>query len=861
MNKSKIFGLWLLVSFIFITSCSQDLAFPQKFQIKTEANYNFTLANIEQDFSDKVSAKAIVDKISQPANPGESLPFEFYDYNPGGKQNVQQFLIRMPLQEVPLDFASYMENIDIGKGMDAMSFEQNITVPDISIAESQELALDDLNAAIAAAMTITGITTGDGMPKSINFANFNSVILQYGKMTIQTSATGKVYLYSVTGLTSAAEVMTTAPIAEGTIVDGKVELDLSGKTLYGGSTGTWIRFDTAPAGYEFLGTMGSGTKVSKASGVTVPEMPEVNIEEMTFPVGTGDNALVSCEFTGGSTICLELNTPATWGNVGLERDVTLSGGLDINFSGTDPIVSLDGKKFTNQDIKAKGKIKLILNNATIDFSSKPSIAIATEIKGISQLTAKTPDSLQTKIDVNTALPETAISMVKTIKWNAGTGIKVKYINTFPAGNDFSLNDVKSSFIGLGTSTPLQGTISSGTATEREVSFVTTEATTSTIVEDQKVDFKAELVLPNYDSTEKTFTVTSVVPGETYKIKIEVLPVFDWDKITLNMDSISDPITGDIPLSINPSNMLTAVDNALGLTGSDILSDKLKLSSLKIHLFCEKPGISLFQNASFGGKVFFDDEANQKYLLGSSSATETMPFAKEPQLIKDEEGTVISTVSGGKDVDLADFINAAAAETDLKLKYSLGLSTGNNGDFTISKADLENVENTSMKITAMVVIPFAFRFDTNGTGYYDLDIMKLMQKEFNAGDPDMLGRTEPSANGEPGSLDSFMEIIESVTISYESSKKPIISDNDLQLVFDLDGNDPAHGPSVFDEKKLSISSGSYTESPQKILQNLIYPSVSLRIKDGNISIPREMAFKTRIDLSIKTNGEPLTLGGN
>ena len=93
-----------------------------------------------------------------------------------------------------------------------------------------------------------------------------------------------------------------------------------------------------------------------------------------------------------------------------------------------------------------------------------------------------------------------------------------------------------------------------------------------------------------------------------------------------------------------------------------------------------------------------------------------------------------------------------------------------------------------------------------------------------------------------------------------NKKPILADTPVAIKIDLDGADPNGNPSYFNEQAVSISGGVYGEKPKDIMEKLIYPSIKLSIKNGNISIPRNMEFKTRIDLKIVTNGEPLEFGG-
>lgn len=846
--KKILFSFCLTSLFLTLfAGCSQNFAIPTGLQIKTEAQYNFTVAEIEKDLSEYISAGSLSEKI----NGGGSSSFEFYDYNPGGNQKTQAFLLRMPIQEIPIDFSSYMENMDVGKNLDAMSFEQEIPVPDINLNKNQTIDTTVLNDLLCGMMTVSGNTDGTNKPQKVNFGAFESVTIQSGSMTIATGASGRVRIYSGAEITSSLLAEAATPIGEATISEGSAKISLTGKTLYG--NGTYICFVDEGSLMPFAVTL-AGAKILKATGVTA-STEEIDLGSQTFPVKNESSGLEECTFGSGSTITLKFEAPSSWKNVTVSQNIKFTGGLDLSFTTNDPL-DVENKVFKNDDINASIKVKLILTSADIVLADKPSMVLSSDIKKIKSLTASVPDGVVTDINVDKTLDSGATDMIQKIKWEKGCGIKVKYINTFPAGNDFSLSNVKSSFIGLDASaTP--GTIAGGTLTETPLDFVTAAETETDLTTQKKVDFKATLGLPN--QVGKKFTVTDVEPGKTYKIKIDITPVFNWSSVFVKMDSLSGLNNSANPteLDMNTKTMLGSLDEALHLTGADTISDKLKLSSLKISLFCERPDIAIFNSAKFHGTVKIQGGANTSYLLND----EDMSFAAEPALRKDDKGTVINTVSGGVTVDLAPLLNGMGPTDKLKFTYDLSLSTGESGSLEIKKKDLEKSEATSMKITAMMVMPLDFILDSgNANKCFDLDLLKIADKTFNAGDSDMLGRTEAS---DPSDSNKFLSIIDSVTVAYTPSKMPVLTSKPVSLVIDLDEANPdSTKRGVFGEKVLSLKGGSYTENPNKVLENLIYPKMVLRLQDGTLSLPREMAFKTRIDLSIDTNGKPLDIfGGN
>ena len=832
--------------FILLTGCVQfqNMTVPKKVQVKTTAEYNFTIAEFEKDFSDKLSAAEIQKSI------GET--FEFYDYNPGGNQEVQQYLLRMPLEEVPLDFGSYMESIDIGKNLDAMNFEQDIPIPNLQLNAEQEIDLEILNTMMIGLLAVKGnIGTG---PQKVNFEGFSTVSISSGKLTINTaSANGTVKLYSASGLTQAG-CSTATPIATGTLKSGKVVFDLSGKTLYANET--FIDFVDDNTNQEFVGTLNETAKISKVTGLTQDDKT-ITLDPVSFK-GAGESSPVKeCVFSEDSKLSLNITTP-NWDGVTITKNIKLSGGLDLTFSDS-ATESLKDKIYTNQDIILEPELTLEFSNATIDFTSEPKFELSSDIKGFKSVTVKLPDGVKTSFNVSQELPSSASSMVNEIVWNAGSGIEVEYSNTLPAGNAMDMT-ASSGFIGLASSTKTIETTSG--SEKKKIEFYSADEKTVTINSSTKVDFSASLTLPGFNSTENTITISNVVPGESYKIAMKITPVFDWKSITIDTTALNDKdVSGKMAVDFNPKTLLSSLDSMLDPSGNSKISEKIKLSKLELKLFCERPDYESFKNVQFEGKIALGGTSDEgvtlkdaAYILGTETEDKPLMFSNEPVLEKDSKGTVISDLTGVQCVgtNLASTINNISESEKLGLNYSLKLTgTDGNKDLTLKKTDLNNSSNTSLKITAMIILPLELKV----TEDYTVDVMKMAGKSFNPDDssePDLLGRTDFSSSG--GTMEKLINIIESVSVTYAPSKKPIIGNAEIKI--DLDGTG-----TKFDEKSISINGGIYTEKPKMIVENAVKPSVNVVLKQGTLSIPREMSFKTRLDLQIKTNGEPLEFGGN
>ena len=832
--------------FILLTGCVQfqNMTVPKKVQVKTTAEYNFTIAEFEKDFSDKLSAATIQSSI------GENL--EFYDYNPGGNEKVQQYLLRMPLQEVPLDFGSYMESIDIGKNLDAMNFEQDIPIPNLQLNAEQEIDLKILNDMMIGLLAVKG-NTGTG-PQKVNFTGFSTVSISSGKLTIDTtSAKGTVKLYSDSGLTQAG-CSSATPIATGTLKSGKVVFDLSGKTLYANET--YIDFVDDDTNQEFVGTLNTNAKISKVTGLSQDDKT-ITLDPVSFK-GAGESSPVKeCVFSDDSNLSLNITT-TNWDGVAITKNIKLSGGLELTFSDSET-KSLKDIIYTNQDIILEPELTLEFSNATIDFTSKPKFELSSDIKGFKSVTVKLPDGVKTSFDVKQELPSSASSMVKEIVWNAGSGIEIEYSNTLPAGNAMEMT-ASSEFIGL-TSQPK--TIETTTGNEKKtIQFYSDAEKIISIDKNTKVDFSATLELPEYNEKENTITISGVKPGESYKIAMKITPVFDWKSITIDTTALdASGVPGKMAVDFNPKTLLSSLDSMLESSGNSKISDKIDLSKLELKLFCERPDYESFKNVQFEGKISLggnSDEGknlnNPTYILGTETEDHQLIFNNEPVLEKDSKGTVISDLAGVPCVgmNLASTINSISESEKLGLNYSLKLTgTDGNKNLTLQKTNLNNSSNTSLKITAMIILPLELKV----TEDYTVDVMKMAGKSFdpnNSSEADLLGRTDFSSSG--GTMEKLMNIIESVSVTYAPSKKPIIGNAEIQI--DLDGTG-----TKFEEKSISINGGIYTEKPKMIVENPVKPSVNVVLKQGTLSIPREMSFKTRLDLQIKTNGEPLEFGGN
>ncbi|MDY4153208.1 MAG: hypothetical protein SOX89_06515, partial [Treponema sp.] len=147
----KIFNSFIAVCSLIFISCG-DYQIPQSVSIKTDADYNFSVGSIEQDLSSFLNIKTISEKLNSSLSEGNKnafSSFSVYDYRPpltdSGNQS-QKFLAEVKLQEIPVDISEYLSNMDISTSLKEQSFEQQFTIPSLSVDSlSSDLELPDFN--------------------------------------------------------------------------------------------------------------------------------------------------------------------------------------------------------------------------------------------------------------------------------------------------------------------------------------------------------------------------------------------------------------------------------------------------------------------------------------------------------------------------------------------------------------------------------------------------------------------------------------------------------------------------------------------------------------------------------------------
>lgn len=832
MKGKKFLPIIALVAFA-VTSC--DLTFPSKFVVKTKANYNFTIAKVNAKLSDYFNPAEII-----PVD--ESSPFRIYDYNPatGNPENIQQFMIRMPIQEIPIDFSSYLSSTDLGSSLEAMNISQDVEIPTVALKTSKVIEASAFNKIVNGLIALEGYSQSS-VEVILEGGSFDEAYYKNGEFIVQSTEITSGYV-SLVIVDNSENVIST--IGRSSFSGGMAVINLADKVLSGKYTRLMFETDTDK---KFVAGINPDSVCTKVTGLTVNNdfSQDINLTIDGSSLGSNIESII---FGNDCSISLDYKLPSGWTGVEIKQDVSLSGGLNLNKTKSDELpYSLNNVEFTCSDINADFTIHPIVNNATLVFGEDITADFKVNVNTLKNVVLKAPD-VSTSINVNQSLPEEATNMINKILWNSGTGIKVTYTNTFPAGNDFALNGVKSDFLGLSEKSEV---LAAG-QTNKVVNFVTTSETSTTISAGAKIDFTGNMILPGASAGK--IIMKNVVAGEKYKLAIKVEPVLDWKEISVNNGSTRTQ--QQIAIEFNKTSIFKEIDNSLHTT----FSDNLNLSSMPVHLYCEVPNIKdMFTDPHFEGsiKAYIADVSGSTITKDSTKGEITLLDGKmelnskniEPVLKFDDNKSLITEMKGGLESDFAPLVNKADEGQQICVDYDMTFATGSSGsEIVIEKSKLAGAKSTSMKIVAVIILPL----DVENKMVQQIDLLELSGKDPSE---DLFGRTEePNYNRIADSL----EIVEYVKVSFKPESPFFIASAPITVDVDIDGD-----KSNYTEQHINIAGGYFqVDDPVSLLQIYpLYPSAKITLPVGRFAIPRDAAFNSPLRVSVQTNGSFDLFGGN
>lgn len=877
----------LFVTAVLISGCGFNFEKPERFGIKTsdEAEYNLAIADKSVDLGEYFSISSLLNNGSsngesnQEEENNEETSYKIYEYNPGtNNDKIKWLLLKMKMQDIPLDFGNSLEQTDISTSLDQMEVLKTIEIPDINQETTKDVELN-VNEKVNALVAITGETRERAevdFLSSNSTDGFSSIEYKSGTMSITRNA-------FYTDQTITGDVIlkkNNNELSRATFVNGTARLPLENVIIEHD-----IIFEfTESNGVPFVASVDSDSVVKQASGLTITSGVPITASQ-SMPIGNQSN--LESYTIGEGTLLVDFKLPDAWLNNGVTYEYTmqLSGALEGTLTETQKTLSLDGRSFDNQNLSSSVTGKIYLTNATLLFIDEenkiinPTVTVKANVTSIAEALVKLDTNYETTITKTVDLPETVVNYVKAVKW-AEYGFEITYTNTLPEQNPVRVS-ITSDFFKLTDTTPVvldSDTNLTNPEEKRLPDFIheSTEAL-AYITEFGEgegkftaVDVNATIDFPGYDRDTHTLAIRNIAPGATYNLGITVTPVLNWDKMWLDTHDRRE--SGKISTGMNLSSIFSSMEETIG---SDVTS-KIAFTEIPLFLFAETPSQSgIFDKAHFNGKIKAylgnDDatpvenvEGNGVYLLGNYDAendTEikgNLEFRQGLSLQFDDNGVVTTDVIRelGNPTDypnLADLLNLRV-DGSLCVEYDVGLSSDDDSESVeITKSALDAMKNvgpTTISLSAVGIIRLEFDVKEE----INMDIFKLIRKDGEEENTDLLGRTSES---DFDKFKDYIKVIKSVDIIYKPSQLPFKfyspKGDEMSIIVDFDGNGDGAAP-----KNLKIAGDTLTVLPDELLTYPLTPSVNFVIPKGVLKIPRETVFDTKLYLKIATSGEVIWL---
>ena len=818
--KKKIVLLSIFI-LILLSGCFFQL--PEKVTVKSAPTYNFNVGSFSKSFSEQFDVKSLFTSLEE-----KDPRIKIYDYNPEGTSEYQQFLLKMPIQDIQLDFGDFINEIGLSDAVKDISFNKTIKIPEISFSKNESFDISGLKDVVGNFISVASHTTSEN-PSSIPFVG-------EGKFT-QISYTSGNLIISITNGTSNSVKLIKDGITK-YIFDGDgntFTLDLSGKTIY---SDMQIQFDSGSA---ITYTMyAENTVVSKASGIN-------NIQnfskEIDLDLGFDSLGVKSCTIADGS-VSAKTNVPSGWEGVTIAKSIELTGAIEENFNDE---LNLQDVSLEDDEIGMNAIATLTLNNATIDFSKNLDLDVQFKVNSFSEVSMEL-DTNQDSLSISESydLPKEMSKYIKTISLSKSQ-ITGTYTNTLPAENDISIS-ATSNFLGLDDTETLAA---NNKSKEIKIGNDSNVEKTITISDNSKIDFKVNVMLPGATKENPNLIcVKNVTPGTTYELGMNLSFDLDWTKVCLN-EITTESQKGAFATDFSLKSVFSSIDDSFKTN----FASKIQINALPLYLYVEKPELTLFNNFTFsneskieiGNGTVTDNNAN---FSSETKEINQLVFCEFPKL-DFADSTIVTTDISKKNyssfIDLKDVINGQINEGDsLCIEYNIGFTMDDySEDIEITKTELEEAgENTSISIYLVVVVPLDFDL-TEEESINLLDVVDLQL----SGDKDLFNRDSATENEQ---LSEVLKQIRSTSLNYEVIKTPFYSSNGMSFEVEF----------TQDNKfTLGIENGSINIDPQELLSSYpLQPKVLLNIPKTNFYFSRDDSFEVALSIKIDADAEIEIFGG-
>lgn len=813
--KKKIVLLSIFI-LILLSGCFFQL--PERISLKTNPTYNFNIGSLSYSFSEKLDIDNLFNSI------GESDPrIKIYDYNPDEKSEYQQFLIKMPIQDIQLDFGDFINEIGLSDAVKDISFNKTIKIPEINFSNKDSFDISGLKNVVGNFITVESHTTSDEISDIpfVGKGEFSEITYSSGTLTIEIT----------NGSTNSVKLI-------GNGLDYKCEcngnyftLDLKGKTI---KSDMQIQIDSESAiTYRMYAI---NTVVSKASGI---KYTQAFSKEIDLDLGFESLGVKSCTIADGF-VSAKTNVPSGWEGVTIAKSIELTGAIEKNF---DDELNLQDVSLEDDEIGMNAIATLILNNATIDFSKNLDLDVQFKVNSFSEVSMEL-DTNQDSLSISESydLPKEMSKYIKTISLSKSQ-ITGTYTNTLPEGNDISIS-ATSNFLGLNGTETLAA---NNKSKEIKIGNDSNEKTI-TINDGSAIDFEVNVLLPGATQEKPNLLcVKNVTSGTTYELGMNLSFDLDWTKVELK-DITAESSKGAVSTNFSLSSMFTEFDEFLKI---DLASD-IKIKCLPLYLYVEKPEITSFKNLEINGSIKIGNGKVNGDTVEFSGNTELINELKTsyfPNLkFKDDGKTVINDISKENNsgcISLEDIVNESNSDNSLCFEYDISLEMNNADVVTVTKDELEKANGkTSIAVTLAIAVPFDFILeDAKEIDLLDVTGLKVSEGE------DFFGRESATNLDE---VEDILKNIHSTFLNYNILKFPFYSEPGIKIVVKFSDDDIV---------EFSGNDGSINIDLQNLLtQYPLQPEVLVQIPKSNFYISRDKAVEMNIGILINAAVEIDLFGG-
>ena len=780
----------------------------------------------------------------------------------GEDKNQLRYLIHYPVKSLDFDISKYFgENaVASGTGL-SYKVDETISVPTLETTKTCTIAEPEVintklleafnNAGASAPLSIdipAGTPSGYEIPVTIDitFEGFEEVTFD-NWVSLQVSVdppAGVSCSFSDAKLTSNGNTFNGySPYASPNVVNFNIDdkpisnrLRLTGRMKVSGST---------PSGgtVTFTRTLNGTIKEAKGVNAHLENLTPTGAQTMALPLPDAFKKAV----IGKGSLQFSLPQPEGWSGIAIKEKTKIEqaekdgvSGLLIDPPDFRPLGGeIDLAGLTLNDSKTLTYTPILdvtLTNATY---RKPSESLSAKfgfsIQKFTELTLKNKTSFESPKPE--PIPEALKKWIKTITFK-DVSARVKLLNGLPEGNPITLKLSSTAFHIAEQAhafPPQQQKQHTYTSDPSDPNWLLDVDATS------QLDLQAKVELPNYNASDKTFTLKNISTGTDIKVSVETSFNLNWEKITLkklNSEPFSYPEDGFIDLSVL----------------SNLKEAHLQMPEVPVYVYAgSASGLLANTPIKVGLSAHYTKEgtsALQSMLLCNETDCTLTNFPTDKLVDTKKEYTEAIpsysfAIKKGKSVKtLADIMNTYP--TGVQLTYAISMD-----GVEIKRSDYDAIVNkggkAEIKLDVLLELPVGFTIDTDDP----ISLMPLM-KTIGAGDflqGDLLNRTSANDKLIDEQITNALQAIQLDTnIRNESGLQPTVifrakADDETVLV-------EKELPSATEKRELLL----LTKDEWDKIQNTypVYPELLLKFPNKTIKINKDFTISGSFSVVAETN---------